>query len=144
MSVLGPLLVGASAVDDADDTDLVLGPRDRVVLVALALHLGETVSGERLADALWQDDVPPTWHKVVQGCIVRLRKALGREVIETHPLGYRLTISADELDLRRFERLLARARDLLAVDQPDRAMVTAEEALSLWRGRPFVDAGSAP
>ena len=45
MSVLGPLLVDASDVDDAEDTgeagdtDQVLGARDRVVLVALALHL---------------------------------------------------------------------------------------------------------
>mgnify|MGYP006175442187 CR=1 FL=1 len=33
----------------------------------------------RLADALWGDVPPPTWNKVVQGCVVRLRKVLGTQ-----------------------------------------------------------------
>jgi DNA-binding SARP family transcriptional activator len=44
IAVLGPVTVDGDAA--------VLGPRDRVMLAALALHPGETVSAEQLADAL--------------------------------------------------------------------------------------------
>ena len=132
VSVLGPVVV--------EPLDRPLSPRDRVVLTALALGSGEPISGERLADALWGDDVPSSWNKVVQGCIVRLRRALGTDAIETHPLGYRLSVPPDDIDLRRFERLLGRSRELLALGQVERAMVAADEALALWRGRPLVDA----
>ena len=55
------------------------------MLEVLALRPGEVVSAERLADALWGDVPPPSWNKVVQGCVVRLRKVLGVEAIETSP-----------------------------------------------------------
>ena len=116
-----------------------LSPRDRVVLSVLVLHGNEVVSAERLADALWGDDPPASAGKVVQGCVVRLRKALGPAAIETHAAGYRLALGADDVDLHRFERLLGRAREQLALRAPDRALRTAEEALALWRGRPFDD-----
>lgn len=45
IAVLGPVTVDVDAA--------VLGPRDRVVLAALALHPGDMMSAERLADALW-------------------------------------------------------------------------------------------
>ncbi len=132
VAVLGPL--------EVDTVDGALGPRDRVVLTALALHCGEAVSGDRLADAMWGEHVPASWNKVVQGCIVRLRKALGPDAIETLPTGYRLAIPPDDVDVRRFERLLSRVRELLVLGEPERAMHVAQEALLLWRGRPLVDA----
>ena len=131
VSVLGPLTT--ESVDGA------LGPRDRVVLSALALECREVVGGARLADALWGDEVPASWNKVVQGCVVRLRRALGSATIETHPLGYRLTLTDDDLDTRRFEHQLSRARELLALGESERSMYAADEALALWRGQPFID-----
>ncbi|MGH9085886.1 MAG: BTAD domain-containing putative transcriptional regulator [Acidimicrobiales bacterium] len=116
-----------------------LSPRDRVVLSVLVVHGHEVVANERLADALWGDEPPASAGKVVQGCIVRLRKALGPTSIETHSTGYRLSLGDDDVDLHRFERLLGRAREQLALRAPDRALRTAEEALALWRGRPFDD-----
>ena len=109
------------------------------MLTALALHEGEVVSGEQLADALWGDAVPASWNKVVQGCIVRLRKALGPGSIDTDPHGYRLVLAPDDIDARQFERSLGRARELLALGEHERAMFAADEALSLWRGRPMLD-----
>ena len=89
--MLGPLRVEGSANG--------LGPRDRVVLSVLVVRAGAPVTQDTLADALWADEVPATWTKVVQGCIVRLRKMLGPAAIESGPSGYRLTLSEDELDL---------------------------------------------
>ena len=71
-----------------------LSPRDRVVLAALALRPGESVSAERLADALWGDRPPASGGKILQGCIVRLRKSLGAASIETTSHGYRLATSS--------------------------------------------------
>lgn len=131
ISVLGRLEIDESAGR--------LGPRDRVVLSALALWLGEVVSAERLADALWHDGPPPTWPKVVQGCIVRLRKALGSRAIETASDGYRLVLPSDHLDARRFERLVGRGRELLALGEPERADYVLGEAIGLWRGPAFME-----
>jgi DNA-binding SARP family transcriptional activator/WD40 repeat protein/energy-coupling factor transporter ATP-binding protein EcfA2 len=130
--VLGALSVAADGT--------VLAPRDRVVLAALVVGRAETVRAETLADALWIDANPPaSWTKVIQGCIVRIRKVLGTSIIETDGKGYRLVASPDDIDARRFERLLSRARELLALGEADRAMFTADEALSLWRGRPLAE-----
>jgi WD40 repeat protein/DNA-binding SARP family transcriptional activator len=129
IAVLGPLRV--------DGDGMSLGPRDRVVLETLAVRPGDVVSPERLADALWADKVPPTWPKVVQGCVVRLRKVLGAEAIETSPHGYRLTLPADDIDAGRFERLVRRSHELLVLGEHERAAYVSAEALSLWRGHPF-------
>lgn len=131
VAVLGPLLVDGQ-VDG-------LGPRDRVVLSALAVRAGETVSVDALADALWGDRPPASRTKVLQGCVVRLRKRLGGAAIESVPGGYRLTLTEDELDHRVFETLLRRARDSLVGGDPARAAYLAQESLELWRGPALPD-----
>ena len=141
IAVLGPVAV--------DGTDERLGRRDRVVLTTLAYRAGHDVAADELADALWPDGPPPSAPKVVQGCIVRLRKLLGAEAIVTVPTGYRLTLPPDEIDVHRFEQQVARARELLALDDPERAAYVLTEACELWRGRPLPDledwaAGQSP
>jgi WD40 repeat protein/DNA-binding SARP family transcriptional activator len=116
-----------------------LGPRDRVVLSALASQPGVVVTGEQLASALWGDDPPASWNKVVQGCVVRLRKALGQTAITTQSRGYQLTMAPDDIDSCRFEKALARAGEYLALGEPERASREVGAALELWRGPPFVE-----
>lgn len=136
IAVLGPLLV--------DGGNIGLGPRDRVVLAALAVARGQVLSAEQLADALWGDGPPASWNKIVQGCVVRLRKSLGRQVIRTSPQGYFLDVPADDIDAQLFERLVGRARELLTLDQPGRAAHLLGEALGLWRGRALAEVESWP
>jgi WD40 repeat protein/DNA-binding SARP family transcriptional activator len=131
IGVLGPVTVDGAAAG--------LGRRDRVVLAVLAVRPGEVVGAERLADALWGETLPASWPKVVQGCIVRLRKGLGPAMIETVPHGYRLALPGEEVDATRFERLLARGRELLSVGESDRAAYVLGEALALWRGPALVE-----
>jgi DNA-binding SARP family transcriptional activator/WD40 repeat protein len=114
-----------------------LGPRDRVVLAALVVRLGEVVTSDALAEALWDGEPPPSWSKVVQGCVVRLRRELGRDAIQTQSHGYRLQVPSEAVDAARFERLVGRARELLALGEPDRAAYTVDEALDLWAGEPW-------
>ena len=88
LRVLGPLEVDGAAE--------VLGPRDRVVVSALALRPGERVDAETLAEALWGEDPPASAAKVVQGCVSRLRQGAGRR--------------SDRDRRRRLPRALRRAR----------------------------------
>jgi WD40 repeat protein/DNA-binding SARP family transcriptional activator len=133
-------LLGPLSVDGHGDVDTVsLGPRDRVVLAALAVRPGEVVSAERLADALWGERPPASWNKVVPGCVMRLRRVLGAEAIETSGHGYRLVVPTDQIDAQRFERLVGRGRQLLTLGEPERAAHQLGEALALWRGRALID-----
>jgi WD40 repeat protein/DNA-binding SARP family transcriptional activator len=131
IGILGPVTVNGAENG--------LPPRERVVLAALTVRRGEAVSAEALADAWWGEQVPPTWAKAVQGCLVRLRKALGPGAIETRPQGYCLVVPADEVDAGRFERHLARGQELFTLGDPDRAAYVVGEALDLWRGRALVE-----
>ena len=130
IAVLGPV--------EVDGQGNGLAPRDRVVLSALVVR-GDPLTTEALADALWGDDPPASWAKVVHGCIARLRKRLGAAAIDSGAAGYRLTVTESELDCRRFERLFEGARDALSGDDPERASYLVQEALELWRGRALAD-----
>ena len=90
IAVLGPL--------EVDGSTSTLGLRDRVVLQALAVRPGFVVGRDSLAEALWGENPPASWAKIIQGCVVRLRKALGGDAIETTPHGYRLHIHVDYVD----------------------------------------------
>ena len=131
IAVLGPLQVDGHANG--------LSPRDRVVLSALVARAGEPVTTDALADALWGEELPPTWSKVLQGCVVRLRKQLGSAAIVSAVHGYRLALTDEELDHKVFERLLARAREALGDGDPARSSYLAQEALQLWRGPALAD-----
>ena len=122
-------LLGAVGVDDGRSRP---SPRDRVVLAALSIRPGQVVTAAELTDALWGDAPPASAAKVVQGCVVRLRRALGAAAIETVHEGYRLAIPAEEIDVCRFERLAARARELSDLGEHDRAVVAGRAALDTW------------
>ena len=130
IGVLGPVV---------SDGGVAFGRRDRAVLTALAIRVGQPVSEDQLIEAVWGEDPPRSAHKSLQGCVFRIRQALGSDVIRTSPQGYALTLPADDVDARRFERLVGRGRELLALGEPDRAAYLLGEALELWRGTPFQD-----
>ncbi|MFZ2012254.1 MAG: BTAD domain-containing putative transcriptional regulator [Nocardioides sp.] len=131
IGLLGPL--------EIDERSARLGTRDRIVLAALAMHPGEVLSVDQLADAVWGDEPPPSWSKNLQGCISRLRKELGPDLIETAGHGYRLRAPADTVDTDEFIRAAGRARELLTLHEPERARYVASQALALWRGRPLTE-----
>jgi len=134
--LMGIAVLGSLEVDGRAST---LGLRDRVVLQALAVRPGVVVGRDSLAEAIWGENPPASWAKIIQGCIVRLRKVLGGDAIETTPHGYRLHIHVDHVDHLRFEQLIGRARELLALGEQERATYLLGEALGLWRGEPFIE-----
>ncbi|HEU4422167.1 MAG TPA: BTAD domain-containing putative transcriptional regulator [Pilimelia sp.] len=106
----------------------------RALLAVLALSAGVPVSIERLADALWEEDLPANARRSVQTYVTRLRALLGPTAIRTTPSGYALDVLPDQVDALRFERELhaaSRAPDGAA----ERTLL--HRALRLWRGEPF-------
>jgi WD40 repeat protein/DNA-binding SARP family transcriptional activator len=127
--VLGPLKASV------EGRPLALGGgKPRALLAMLALNAGSTVSTGRLIDGLWGEEPPATAAKMVQVYVSQLRKALaasgdGAEIV-TRGRGYELRLGPDDLDLERFERLMARG--------------APREALALWRGPPLDDVAEEP
>jgi DNA-binding SARP family transcriptional activator len=110
------------------------GPRQRALLAILLLRANQVVSSDRLIDELWGERAPPTAAKAIQVYVSKLRKQLGESRLVTRAPGYALVLDESELDLFRFERLVAEARQ-----EPARAAELLHEALALWRGAPLAD-----
>ncbi len=121
-------------------------PQQRAVLAALAVDSGRPVMLRTLIDRVW-DDAPPIGAKpALYAHITRIRQALeqaeaggdespGR--LARRAGGYLLEIEPDQVDLRRFRRLVAAARDPHRGD-PERVELL-HAALDLWRGVPLAD-----
>ena len=129
--LLGPLRV----VEDGRDVTPPR-PKQRALLAMLLLHREEVVPGARLIDALWGEEPPGTAPNALHGHVSTLRKLIGADRIRTRPPGYLLQVSAGELDVARFELLVAQAR---ARDDPEERSACLHEALALWRGEPLAE-----
>lgn len=113
------------------------GTKQRLLLAILAAEQARVVTADRLCEALWGDDQPPTATATLQSHISRLRSALAPEMgIEAKGSGYALIAQRDAIDAERFTRTLAEIeRD------PDPGVVRDRlgEALSWWAGPAFGD-----
>jgi DNA-binding SARP family transcriptional activator/ABC-type oligopeptide transport system substrate-binding subunit len=111
------------------------GAKPRALLAFLLLHANEVVSRDRLIDALWGDRPPGTAEHSLDVQISRLRKALAPDdLLLTRSGGYDLQVPAEQIDTRRFESLLERARRANADGRPKDALAVLRQALELWRG----------
>jgi DNA-binding SARP family transcriptional activator/pimeloyl-ACP methyl ester carboxylesterase len=113
--------------------------KQRALLALLLLHANRTVSLEQIVDALWGEEVPDTAPKMVQIHVSQLRKAFPEPRLHTTPPGYLLEVGSEELDLARFERSVASARQALAQDDSGQARELLVHALELWRGPALVE-----
>ncbi|MEU8585374.1 AfsR/SARP family transcriptional regulator [Streptomyces abikoensis] len=134
--VLGPL----EAV--ADGRALPLGgPKQRTLLATLLVNANTAVSADRLCDEIWGESPPASAHANVRSYVAALRRVLGpasgEDRLSLGHRGYQLRVDPDELDLYRFEDLVARGRVALAEGDQRRAVCNLREALALWRGRAF-------
>ncbi|MEV0199071.1 BTAD domain-containing putative transcriptional regulator [Nonomuraea sp. NPDC050691] len=111
------------------------GIRLRALLAALALEPGRIVSRARLVDWIWGPRPPADEVNALQALVSRLRKVLPDGVIEAVSGGYRLALTADAVDVCRFEQLVGQAR---AAEPAARADLL-RSALTLWRGPAMAD-----
>jgi DNA-binding SARP family transcriptional activator len=135
--LLGPLVVRSG------ETVLAV-PRgkQRVLLAVLLLDANRVVPLDNVAEALWGAAAPPSAAITIRNYVRRLRQALGeagRERIGFRQHGYAISLGEGELDVSRFENLLATAQAATRVGSWEQAAVTARQALGLWRGEPLAD-----
>lgn len=125
--VLGPVQVVASGVHRD------LGATQRsAVLARLVIARGRSVSVDQLAEDVWcsrAEDADGT----VRVAVSRLRDVIGKEAVARRRDGYALDLDLVDLDLIRFERLVAPS----SRDDPGRRLDALDEAAALFRGSPF-------
>jgi DNA-binding SARP family transcriptional activator len=137
--ILGPLEVRSNG------QSLPLGgPKQRAVLALLLLGANRVVSRDRLIAELWPDAPGRDSEHALTLQIPRLRRALsaagdGNQRVVTRAPGYVLRVERDELDLDRYERLVAAGRTALKAGDAESAVARLRDAESVWRGRPLAD-----
>ncbi|MCP4085519.1 MAG: hypothetical protein GY745_10770 [Actinomycetia bacterium] len=118
-------------------------PRGQAKLALSMLLIGApgTVSFDALADELWGDFWPHDSKNGIQQVVANLRRVmnrahpnLGTELVRTEPNGYRIDLAAAQIDVRRFDQLYTKARSHY---DPRQVLDCVDEALGLWRGKPF-------
>ena len=117
----------------------VRGAKQRALLALLVLHRGEPVSADRLIDVLWGDGQAANPANALQAQIGQLRRTLGAEAIVTTEAGYALTIGSGDVDVIRFEQLVAKGRRLAEEGEAALASAALGEALGLRRGEPLAE-----
>jgi DNA-binding SARP family transcriptional activator len=111
------------------------GVRQSIMIATLLLSANKVVTMDRLLEAIYGENPPPTSRSQVQIGISSLRRLFAayghHDVISTHPNGYALHVGSAQLDAARFEELVAAAR---ASEDPEQAVAKYRDALRLWRG----------
>ena len=134
--VLGPLVVW----DDSGAPLDVGGRQPRTVLSALLYARGGEVSTDGLVDVLWGDDPPTSAINTIHSYISRLRRvvsASGGAELVLHDGGYRLVVDPEQVDVDRFERLVADGQAQIGAGHVREARQRFASALELWRGDAF-------
>jgi predicted ATPase/DNA-binding SARP family transcriptional activator len=121
-------------------------------LSLLLVNAGQHVGVDSLSDALWGAESPARSPSTLDSHIWRLRKALEPQrergsasaVLRRDLGGYRLVADSATIDSVRFTALAEESRDALAAGRPADACRLAEQALQLWRGRPYAGFADEP
>jgi DNA-binding SARP family transcriptional activator len=142
-------LLGPLEVSNAEEPVPAGGLNQRAILAYLLLHANRTVATSQLVRAVWGEDAPPTARKMLQAAIAGLRELLATDTGQNHPVlvtrapGYLLRINPQDIDLHRFQHLLASGRAALADRSWDAAAVALRAAWRLWRGPVVADLAEA-
>ena len=133
------LLGQLEAVADDGTPVAIRGVKLRSLAAILALHRGEPVSAERLITELWGDALPGNPANALQAAVSQLRRAFGPAKIVTSEAGYALAIAPGDIDIVRFELLVAEGRRQLVAGDPAAASRTLHTALALCRDEALVE-----
>lgn len=123
------------------------GARERRLLLLLLANRGRALSVERLAEELADGAPSDSAVAVLRVQVSRLRKTLAAAGLDnylvTRPNGYQLDLPAELVDAARFEQLATAGREAIAQSEADVARRLLRDALALWQGEPYTDAGGA-
>ena len=131
--ILGPVEISAGS----ERLDLG-GTRQQIVVAMLLLHANRVVTMDRLLEAIYGEDPPPTARSQAQISISWLRRVFAARstdpIILTREHGYVINVDIAGLDSRQFEELVASARTSRDAGRLDQAVACYRDALRLWRG----------
>jgi DNA-binding SARP family transcriptional activator len=121
------------------------GVKQRGVLALLLLERNRVVPRDRLVDALWRDDPPPSAANSVQVYVSKLRKLLGDDgALDTQAPGYVLHVDSGAVDVDEFEGLVGEGKAALRSESFADAEACLARALALWRGPALADLAAEP
>lgn len=123
--------------------------RRRALLCLLALNAGRIMRAERLMELLWVGEPPRTAANALQVHISALRKILEPEgppfrLLVSVAGGYQLRLTAEQIDLTRFERLVQQGRQALGRGDVQLSRRLLDDAFELWRGSPLAEFADEP
>src|ERR1700685_3017537 len=96
---------------------------------------GRRGPADELIEAAWGERLPDHPKAALQTVLSRLRTTLGAELITAEISGYRLNVTADDVNALRCEALRVRA-----AHAPDAAAAGfLDAALALWRGQAYAE-----
>ncbi|OLE28136.1 MAG: hypothetical protein AUG44_08270 [Actinobacteria bacterium 13_1_20CM_3_71_11] len=120
-------------------------PREHHVVAVLAAEAGRLVPVGTLIERVWGPDAPPGARATLRVYLAHIRKVLDKANSDTdrpatlvrRPGGYLLDVDADQVDLHRFRRLVAQAREPGLTN--DQRATLLRQALDLSSGEPLAD-----
>lgn len=113
------------------------GEKQRTVFAVLCAEPGRPVTRDRLAEAVWGDDLPSRRNRTLATYLSNLRRATG-EPIESSSSGYRIGIVRDAVDACAFIDTVSAARKAMPIGA-SRAVTSLRNALDMWIGQPVSD-----
>ena len=137
--------LGALSIDVGGHEQAPPGKRPAAILALLLIHANQRVSVETVVDTVWGEHASTRSAATLETHIWRLRRVLEPNrtagspagVLVNQAGGYRLLVTPEQADSLHFSQLADEIADLMTTNQPDRALRRCDEALSLWRGRPY-------
>jgi predicted ATPase/DNA-binding SARP family transcriptional activator len=130
--VLGPLELVT------DSGPVPLPAKQRRLLAALLVTVGETRTADVLIDSVWGEVPPASASGLLQVYVSQLRKALpGSARIARFGSGYALVLGEASLDAAQFEQLLREGKEAMSDGNPALAASLLGRALALWRGQAY-------
>jgi DNA-binding SARP family transcriptional activator/tetratricopeptide (TPR) repeat protein len=117
--------------------------KQRGMIAVLLYHAGKPVPAGTIIEFLWDRPGNADHRPTLYSLASRLRSVLADvgldKALVRVPGAYRLDIDPATVDLNRFRRLVAEAREAT----PEAAAETLVRALTLWRGDPLPELGGA-
>jgi DNA-binding SARP family transcriptional activator len=152
--VLGPVRVDVKATRLGSPLEgarplYLHGRRKETIVALLTLNVGQTVSTERIIDAIWVESSPPTTaREQVQNCAAAIRRTLRstrceghdpsacRAEVMTGASGYRLEADPLTVDALRFAEIVTTCLRAPA-DRDVETVALLKDSLALWTGEAF-------
>jgi DNA-binding SARP family transcriptional activator len=135
---LGFRLLGPPAVVSRSVEVPLPGERQRRILALLLVTPRRLVTVAEIVAAAWDGEPPATARRQVHTAVWRLRRVLaqhgGADLLASSPAGYRLDVDPDQVDVHRFEALVAVGRRLARAGRLADAVRDLRAAAALWSG----------